>query len=1069
MSDMIISAADIAQRLEQNLPTPEQEAIIQAPLEPALVIAGAGSGKTETMANRVVWLVANGKVSVNEILGMTFTRKAAGELGERIRGHIAKLVKEGLAPVEMDELDQATVTTYNSFANRIYSQYAVLIGRDPDATVLGEAAAWQLARSIVKESTGEVLSDLDKSLDTLTDAVLRLSRAIADNVANPEDIVAFARSLDEHTVNMPVDGPGSRKTAAVDAWVKAREVGTTLPVLVDLAMEFAAAKRRQGLIEYSDQVALALEICQRFSAVVDDFRSQFKVVLLDEYQDTSVVQTQLLSLLFAHTPVMAVGDPHQSIYGWRGASADNIEQFGAAFGAGIDQTRTYSLSTSWRNPVDVLAAANVLVRPLTAKTHVPVEELHAKPSAPQGELSVSVTETIFDEAQAVALWLKERVNDNTTSALLCRSLKGIEPFKRALDEHGVRYHVVGLGGLLDEPVIVDLVCTLRVLHDASADSELVRLLTGARWAIAPKDIVGLSGIARWMSERDHRQQQLSEEVRKALKDSVVSEDGASLVDALDFVVSASETHSVLNKLSPEGLVRIKAAGEQIARLRRRVGVDLRELVTIVQQELLLDIEAVANESAATALSSLEAFMEPLSAYVDGEDRATLGGFLSWLKEAEKRERLSPQSAPAEPGTVQIMTIHGSKGLEWDVVAIPRMVKDELPGNRTRAEHWLGFGRLPFPFRGDALHLPVFNWRSATTQVELGQNYDEFVEEVRVRYDDEQRRLAYVALTRSKHSLFLSASFWASQVSPRTPGVFLQELSEAGLFSEPLPQAPVSEINPLGDSEETVSWPLDPLGSRRDIVLRAAEAVYMADPATPTPWDSEIDLLLAEQDRRINADIEIPIPERIPASRFKDFIDDPVGVAKSLRRPLPERPYRATALGTLFHSWVETRSAATSHIDLVDAHPGELDGMDESSLVSTDEATLRALKETFERSQWATRQPVAVELEVNVPLGESIIICKIDAIYEVEGSSGQRFEIVDWKTGKAPKDDADLELKQFQLALYRLAYARWSGVPAENIDAAFYFVAEDKVIRPERIYSESELEERWSSVTGSMPR
>ncbi|MEG0160758.1 MAG: 3'-5' exonuclease, partial [Aurantimicrobium sp.] len=515
--------------------------------------------------------------------------------------------------------------------------------------------------------------------------------------------------------------------------------------------------------------------------------------------------------------------------------------------------------------------------------------------------------------------------------------------------------------------------------------------------------------------------------------------------------------------------RLKQAGEQIARLRRRVGVDLRELVTIAQQELLLDIEAVANESAATALSSLEAFMEPLSAYVDGEDRATLGGFLSWLKEAERRERLSPQSAPAEPGTVQIMTIHGAKGLEWDVVAIPRMVKDELPGNRTRAENWLGFGRLPFPFRGDAMHLPVFNWRSATTQVELGESYDAFVEEVRVRYDDEQRRLAYVALTRAKHSLLLSASFWATQVTPRPPGIFLQELAAAGVFSQELALAPENDINPLGDDEETVTWPLDPLGMRRDVVMRAAEAVYVANPATETPWDSEIQLLLTERDRRNIADADIPLPERIPASKFKDFIDDPQAVAKALRRPLPERPFRATALGTLFHSWVEERSTVSSHIDLVDAHPGELDGADADSLVSADEQTLRSLKETFERSQWATRKPVAVELEVNVPFGNSIIICKIDAIYEVEGSHGQRFEIVDWKTGKAPQNAADLELKQFQLALYRLAYARWSGVPAENIDAAFYFVAEDKVIRPERIYSESELEERWSSVTGSMPR
>lgn len=1062
-----ISALDLARALGLPDPTLEQQRIIEAPLEPALVIAGAGSGKTETMANRVVWLVANGLVRVEEILGMTFTRKAAGELGERIRRRVATLVEKKVVPLDLDELDNATVTTYNSFANRIYSQYAVLIGRDPDATVLGEAAAWQLARSIAREGTGDALADMDKSLDVLTEAILRLSRALADNVADPAQVAAYARELDAHTVNMPID-PGSKKTSPVDSWLKAREVGTTLPVVTDLAIEFTEAKRRQGLIEYSDQVALALEICQRFDSVVADFQSQFKVILLDEYQDTSVVQTQLLSLLFASTPVMAVGDPHQSIYGWRGASADNIEQFGAAFGSGIDSTPTYALSTSWRNPVSVLDAANVLVSPLTAKTRIPVERLHSRDGADQGELELVVAETILDEAAEVATWLSQRVSDTTTAALLCRSLKGIEPFKRALEAQGVRYHVVGLGGLLDEPVIVDLVCTLRVLHDATADSELVRLLTGARWAIAPKDIVGLNSVARWISERDHRQQKLTEEVRSALKNSVVSEDGASLVDALDFVVTAPDSHRALERISATGLSRLKKAGEQLALLRRRVGVDLRELVTIVQQELLLDIEAVANESAATALSSLEAFMEPLSAYVDGEDRATLGGFLSWLREAERRERLSPQSAPAEPGTVQMMTIHGAKGLEWDVVAIPRMVKDELPGDRTRAETWLGFGRLPFPFRGDADHLPAFNWRAASTQVELAAQYEVFREAVRQRYDDEQRRLAYVAITRAKHSLLLSASFWASQKTPRPAGVFVQELCAAGVISTQIPEAPLSSSNPLGDNEELVQWPLDPLGSRRDVVLRAAEAVYSADPRQESPWDAEIELLLAERARRGRENLEIPLPERIPASRFKDFIDNPEAVAAALRRPLPERPYRATALGTLFHSWVEERSQISSHREMLDSHPGELDGMEPDSLVSVDEQTLRALKTTFEHSEWAHRKPVAVELEVNVPFGNSIVICKIDAIYEVEGSQGTRCEIVDWKTGKAPQNAQDLELKQFQLALYRMAYAKWSGVPEENITAAFYFVAEDRVIRPERLYSERELEERWSSVTGFMP-
>ena len=1063
----IISSVDLAQALKIRTPTPEQQAIIESPLEPSLVIAGAGSGKTETMANRVVWLVANKKIQVHEILGMTFTRKAAGELGERIRERIEQLVTAGIVDLKIDELDQATVTTYNSFANRIYSQYAVLIGRDPDATVLGEAASWQLARDVAKNATGEALADLDKSLDGLTDAILTISRALADNVADPEAVASFARQLGDHIAPMPINPDSPTKKTPFGSWVSATEVAHTLPTLVDLAGRYERIKRERGLIEYSDQVALALEICQRFDSVIEDFRSQFKVVLLDEYQDTSVVQTRLLSLLFARTPVMAVGDPHQSIYAWRGASADNIESFGDAFGEGIAQTPTYSLSTSWRNPERVLAAANVLVQPLTSKTRVPVTTLQSRPDAGAGELDCIITETVLEEADAVASWLKARVTSDVTAALLCRSLKGIEPFKKALDAAGVRYHVVGLGGLLDEPVIVDLVCMLRVLHDASADSELVRLLSGARWRIGPKDLVGLNSVARWLTERDHRQQKLSDGVKQALRNSVVAEDGASLVDALDFIAVAPEGHSALSRISEEGQRRLREAGSQIARLRRRAGVDLRELVTIVQQELLLDIEAVSNESAATALASLEAFMEPTSAYVDGEDRATLGGFLGWLKEAERRERLSPQSAPAENGTVQIMTIHGAKGLEWDIVAIPRMVKDELPGDRTRkSETWLGFGRLPFEFRGDAQHLPVWNWRNCSTQKQLEDAFIEFREQVRVQYDDEQRRLAYVALTRSKKSLLLSGSFWATQTTARPPGAFLTEIAEAGLLSEELPDAPAESVNPLAGEEETVIWPLDPLGNRRDIVLRAAELVDSARASNSTPWDDEIDLLIAERDARLSPDISLSIPERIPASKFKDYINDPEGVAKALRRPLPEKPYRATSLGTLFHSWVEKRASLDGSQDTLDAHPGELDGFDSFGVT---DAELEVLKATFERSQWAHREPVAVEIEINVPFPTTTIVCKIDAVYEIEGSDGQRFEIVDWKTGKAPKDAKDLELKQYQLALYRTAYAQLKGIPEENIDAVFYFVQDDVVIRPERIYSESELEERWSSATGSMPR
>ncbi|HEY9423486.1 MAG TPA: UvrD-helicase domain-containing protein, partial [Microterricola sp.] len=148
-----IGAAALAAALELPPPTPEQIAVIEAaPGGQAIVVAGAGSGKTETMANRVVWLLANGHAAVPEVLGLTFTRKAAGELAVRIRERVEQLVRAGIADVEFDIFESASVSTYNSFASTIYRENAMLIGREPDAVVLGEASAWQLARQVVSDT-----------------------------------------------------------------------------------------------------------------------------------------------------------------------------------------------------------------------------------------------------------------------------------------------------------------------------------------------------------------------------------------------------------------------------------------------------------------------------------------------------------------------------------------------------------------------------------------------------------------------------------------------------------------------------------------------------------------------------------------------------------------------------------------------------------------------------------------------------------------------------------------------------------------------------------------------------
>lgn len=1103
-SSSLLGAAEIAEALGLPTPTPEQQAVIEAPLEPALVVAGAGSGKTETMANRVVWLLANRLVGVSQVLGLTFTRKAAGELGERIERRIAQLATVGLLGDEVDPFDVPTVSTYNAFANAIFRDNALRVGRESESQVLGDASAWQLARSLVVGSCDERLAGLGRSVDGITEAVLRLSHALSENVSGAEPVARLAdRFLD-------LAGLPSSKGSAYKSVLDAVGAVSALPPLLDLAMAFADEKARRGLVEYSDQVALALEVCDTAPGVVTELRDRYRVVLLDEYQDTSVVQTTLLSRLFEGTGVMAVGDPHQSIYGFRGASAANLGRFPIDFGARPDAV--FSLSTSWRNASRVLDAANTVVAELARSSDAVVGELRARPGAPEGRVELLFDQTLPGEADQVAAWLHDELAVPTvvdgeparrTAALLFRSKKTMPVFVEALAARGVRYHVLGVGGLLQRPEVVDLVACLRVLHDPSAGSEAIRLMAGARWRVGVRDIARLRDVASWLFSHDHAQQRLDDDVAAGFRASVAVGEHGSIVDALDFVATAPLTHRQLSGFSDEGLGRLRRLGSQLASLRGRTGLDLVDLVTLVEHEMLLDVEVAAATGAPSGGAWLQAFEDELAGYVATDENAGLGGFLSWLEAAERRDDMGPRSEQAERGTVQLLTIHGSKGLEWDVVAVPRLVEGELPGTSREGVGWLGFGELPYEFRGDAAELPVLGWRGVADQKEFDQALKAFKDELVVRHQAEERRLAYVALTRARDALLVSGSFWTSAVRPRPASRFVVELAERGLVPlGDLPERPDDDENPLAAASRELTWPLDPLGSRRAAVEYAAarvgeavdrrtraaterlddaeaerrgdvlerlEAVDVVAPTRPTAgstWSSDIDLLLLERDAARSGAGATPLPQRIPASRFKDYVDDPAAVAAALRRPLPERPYRATRLGTLFHEWVEERFRPTGRSETLDAWGDESDLDDErvgspgSGPVDPDDARrFDQLVATFERSAWATLEPVDVELEIHLPLGSRTVICKIDAVFERDG----RFEVVDWKTGKAPTDDADLELKQLQLALYREAYAQFRGVPADVIDAAFYFVADDVVLRPRHVADRSELVELWRRV------
>lgn len=1047
------SALEVSDILGLHSPTPEQQAVIEAPLEGVYrVIAGAGSGKTETMALRVVYLVANRLVEPQDILGLTFTKKASGELSERLIERIALLGKRLPDIPTPDPFDRPKVHTYNAFATRLFSDYAVYVGVDGDVQVASAATAWALARQVVKDSLDTRLADLGVGVDRVASLVLRLSQSLGENEVGFDDVSSLVERI-QGLAELPNGGRG--QYADVDSYVEA--VSSLLP-LWDVVEKFQEAKKRRGIVEFSDQVRFALDVVRQAPQVVDTLRQTHKVVLLDEYQDTSVLQAKLLSSVFSDHPVMAVGDPHQAIYGWRGASAGNLTDFPAQFAPTAGAT-TFSLAVSWRNSKAVLDAANTLAIPLTSDDPDGVVTLQPKPDVPSGSVHVTVAETLDEEAQAVVAWFGERLrpgmDQSPTAALLLRNRSHQEVFVRALRTQGIPVHVLGIGGLLSDPVVADMVCGVAVVHRPEANTELVRLLAGGKYRVGVADLYALAEVGKKL----RRAQAKPPAGKDTGEEHTITPPPLSLGEALDWLRTKPDTDQLWAAFSPEGRVRLRHAAELIAERRRFVHDDLIDQLVGFEKAYGLDIERAAHPERHDSDKSRAALFEAAATYQATSDHPSVSGFIDWLQEAEWRDNLQPRSDEPEPGCVQVLTIHGAKGLQWDYVAIPRMVSDELPSrSRDGTRGWLQRGELPYPLRGDRDHLPEFVFAGCETRKEVKDQAEEFFSRVGDHHLAEERRLAYVAVTRTKHEVGLFGSWWATQIRPRTPSVFIRELENAGLTT-PVPPAPQHDENPREQAADDVMWPGDPLGERRGVVERAATNVLAQVQRMPDGISQAERHALDEAITAYNTPTKPAkpaIPVRLAASSLGGILGDPEAIMAARRRPTPRQVMGAERAGTVFHEWVEN-------------HYRELGVMLLSADVDVDSDTefeavtdLELWREGFLASEFAQKTPLAIEREIHLPIAGHVIVCKIDAVFETETG----VDIIDWKTGRPPATADEEKVRSLQLSLYRLAWSAWSSMPLEQITTGWWFSQTRELVRPKSLLSVEELEAALTKAVAS---
>src|SRR4051794_23409790 len=770
----VISPQELAQRLGVPEPTPDQAAVIEAPLAPMAVIAGAGSGKSETMAARVVWLVANGLIRPERVLGLTFTRKAAAELSDRVRRRLGQLREHEdlIAPEILD--GEPTVSTYHAYAARLFGDHALRAALEPTMRLITPAVAWQIAARVVDAYDGP-MDAVEWAPDTVTKAVIGLAGELSEHLRTPDDVREIGAWLNERAAE--VKKPTKKHQGTVLAAQAVREQ------LLPLVEAYQRAKAKREVFDHGDQLALAARIAREHREVGTIERSRYGVVLLDEYQDTSHAQLVLLKSLFAGGhPVTAVGDPCQSIYGWRGASAGNLLGFVRDFPEGDRPAPMRQLSTSFRNGERILdAAARIQVELREEAKDVPPLWPGAAPQA-RGRLECALLEPIGAGAGRRAARLaallrqpREIAPDGVAWDHVSRHGPGVQPsdiailarkrsqfplLRAALEARGIPVEVVGLGGLLTVPEVQDVVATLKVVHDPSAGASLARLLTGPRWRLGPRDLVALGRRARDLAREAARdvhpdavvpaEREAADPLRQVVDE--LNDERGSLVDALDDLGPA-------DAYTDEGYARLERLRDELRILRRHVGLALPDLVTEVERTLGLDIEVAARTGLdpVTARADLDAFVDAAASFAGDAEDPTLGAFLAYLSAAESEEFGLEAGRVGETNSVKLLTVHAAKGLEWEVVAIPGLVylptKDGAPAKGSvfptspqSSSRWTTNARtLPYPLRGDRADLPGL----PGLQKEDIETFNAATAERDVR---EERRLAYVAVTRAKHLL-----------------------------------------------------------------------------------------------------------------------------------------------------------------------------------------------------------------------------------------------------------------------------------------------------------------------------
>ena len=578
-------------------------------------------------------------------------------------------------------------------------------------------------------------------------------------------------------------------------------------ILLDLVLQFDAEKKRVNMAQFSDFTIAAYYLVTHFPSICAQYKNQYSQVLLDEYQDTSTTQAMLINTLFhaendgdndgdfassKRTHVMAVGDPFQAIYSFRGASTGAFCKFEQDFN--INEQNKYSLTVTRRNSLFILKVANALTEPMRGENgdnstqnasrrfssiddrEVQVETLKPKEDAPNGTIAALFMPSQAEEIDAVVRFAQKIIEKQESQgsqvspvsrepqlAILFRSKANMPKYAEKLESAGIRTSIVGYSSLIEKPAVKDVLSLLKVVQDHSDSNSLMRLLATPRFALSTDDLGALAAIANSAntdylyniyssaglleadlpkSQWDSAVRELRDKANRGENSSQITNiyGGVYLADLImrDFSTKNDQwVNQMQQKLSIEGFDAVKRLSKILHNVE---GVQRNSLTNVMQaavQALNVDIDTAVGSalkykdfSNQIMLDDMRSVLDSLNAIVEtyiqemGEwQDVSLRGLISWIDSAKNLDSQSgssvSSSAQTEPAQVVLMTVHQSKGLQWNAVAVVGLNEGAFPSNQGDSlkvdDNGQASARIPLEFaasvptalRVDANILPHF--------------------------------------------------------------------------------------------------------------------------------------------------------------------------------------------------------------------------------------------------------------------------------------------------------------------------------------------------------------------------